>query len=181
MPEVHIPRKTSPPCLSLTHAVTITTYMSPRKQLCLGVHHLHEEKKVLHRDIKPNNVFLMDSKKLVQLGDFGLARVIKDGDKQVKTEVSHTHVRSNVLQTAMYTLSLSGRTMAAASTVQSPRERESTSAVTILTRNTIENLQPTDREQQYQLQTRPASETFACVAALKLRVNIFKIHKRVRG
>ena len=56
-------------------------------QLCLGVHHLHEEKKVLHRDIKPNNVFLMDSKKIVQLGDFGLAKVINDGDKQVKAEV----------------------------------------------------------------------------------------------
>lgn len=57
-------------------------------QLCLGVHNLHEEKKVLHRDIKPNNVFLMDSKKIVQLGDFGLAKVINDGDKQVKAEVS---------------------------------------------------------------------------------------------
>lgn len=57
-------------------------------QLCLGVHHLHEEKKVLHRDIKPNNVFLMDSKKIVQLGDFGLAKVLNDDDKQVKAEVS---------------------------------------------------------------------------------------------
>lgn len=52
------------------------------------MHHLHEEKKVLHRDIKPNNVFLMDSKKIIQLGDFGLAKVINDGDKQVKAEVS---------------------------------------------------------------------------------------------
>lgn len=43
---------------------------------------------MLHRDIKPNNVFLMDSKKIIQLGDFGLAKVINDGDKQVKTEVS---------------------------------------------------------------------------------------------
>ena len=51
------------------------------------MHHLHEDKKVLHRDIKPNNVFLMDSKKIVQLGDFGLAKVINDGDKQVKAEV----------------------------------------------------------------------------------------------
>lgn len=44
---------------------------------------------MLHRDIKPNNVFLMDSKKIVQLGDFGLAKVINDGDKQVKAEVSY--------------------------------------------------------------------------------------------
>ena len=54
----------------------------------MGVHHLHEEKKVLHRDIKPNNVFLMDHKRVIQLGDFGLAKVINDPDKQVKAEVS---------------------------------------------------------------------------------------------
>ncbi|CAM9509184.1 unnamed protein product [Ectocarpus sp. 13 AM-2016] len=63
-------------------------------QLCLGVHNLHEEKKVLHRDIKPNNVFLMDSKKIVQLGDFGLAKVINDGDKQVKAEVGTPYYTS---------------------------------------------------------------------------------------
>lgn len=45
---------------------------------------------MLHRDIKPNNVFLMDSKKIIQLGDFGLAKVINDGDKQVKAEVRRT-------------------------------------------------------------------------------------------
>lgn len=53
----------------------------------MGVHHLHEEKRVIHRDIKPNNVFLMDSKKIIQLGDFGLAKAINDDDKEVKTEV----------------------------------------------------------------------------------------------
>ncbi|CAM9682575.1 unnamed protein product, partial [Hapterophycus canaliculatus] len=63
-------------------------------QLCLGVHNLHEEKKVLHRDIKPNNVFLMDSKKIIQLGDFGLAKVLSDGDKQVKAEVGTPYYTS---------------------------------------------------------------------------------------
>eukprot|EP00903_Cladosiphon_okamuranus_P006923 g6738.t1 len=63
-------------------------------QLCLGVHNLHEEKRVLHRDIKPNNVFLMDSKKIIQLGDFGLAKVINDGDKQVKAEVGTPYYTS---------------------------------------------------------------------------------------
>lgn len=65
-------------------------HLSAPCQLCLGVHHLHEEKLVLHRDIKPNNVFLMDSKKIIQLGDFGLAKVLDDGDKQVKAEVRGT-------------------------------------------------------------------------------------------
>lgn len=62
--------------------------MFETRQLCLGVHHLHENKSILHRDIKPNNVFLMDSKKIVQLGDFGLAKAIHEGDEQVKAEVS---------------------------------------------------------------------------------------------
>ena len=50
---------------------------------------------MLHRDIKPNNVFLMDSKKIIQLGDFGLAKVINDGDKQVKAEVRRTQQESS--------------------------------------------------------------------------------------
>lgn len=85
-----------PPRLSCTRSIYNHIYATS-KQLCLGVHHLHEEKKVLHRDIKPNNIFLMDSKKIVQLGDFGLARVIKHGDKQVKTEVSQSYAPSHVL------------------------------------------------------------------------------------
>lgn len=50
---------------------------------------------MLHRDIKPNNVFLMDSKKIIQLGDFGLAKVINDGDKQVKAEVRRARSEQN--------------------------------------------------------------------------------------
>lgn len=54
---------------------------------------------MLHRDIKPNNVFLMDSKKIIQLGDFGLAKVINDGDKQVKAEVRGGREAENLLCT----------------------------------------------------------------------------------
>ncbi|CAM9988514.1 unnamed protein product, partial [Discosporangium mesarthrocarpum] len=63
-------------------------------QLCLGVHYLHEECRILHRDLKPNNIFLMDSKKIVQLGDFGLAKVLHDSDKKIKTEVGTPYYTS---------------------------------------------------------------------------------------
>ena len=41
-------------------------------ELCLALHFLHEQK-VLHRDIKAQNVFLQ--KKLVKIGDFGVSKV----------------------------------------------------------------------------------------------------------
>ena len=47
-------------------------------QLCDGLEFLHT-RSVLHRDIKPNNVFL--TRGIVRLGDFGVARVVADGQR----------------------------------------------------------------------------------------------------
>ena len=44
-------------------------------QVCLGVKHCHENK-VLHRDIKSQNIFLTQTG-LVKLGDFGASRIIE--------------------------------------------------------------------------------------------------------
>ncbi|NXC21916.1 NEK5 kinase, partial [Corythaeola cristata] len=42
-------------------------------QISLGLKHIHD-KKILHRDIKAQNIFLSNSGKVAKLGDFGIAR-----------------------------------------------------------------------------------------------------------
>ena len=43
-------------------------------QICLALKHAHD-RKVLHRDLKPQNIFLT-RRNLVLLGDFGISRVL---------------------------------------------------------------------------------------------------------
>ncbi|XP_077435433.1 serine/threonine-protein kinase Nek5 isoform X2 [Vanacampus margaritifer] len=44
-------------------------------QICLGLKHIHD-KKILHRDIKSQNIFLSERGVKVKLGDFGIARML---------------------------------------------------------------------------------------------------------
>jgi NIMA (never in mitosis gene a)-related kinase len=54
-------------------------------QICLALKHIHE-KKIIHRDLKSGNVFLMKSG-LVKLGDFGIAKTFKSTMEKAKTMV----------------------------------------------------------------------------------------------
>ncbi|KAL0216147.1 hypothetical protein P9112_008331 [Eukaryota sp. TZLM1-RC] len=54
-------------------------------QLCLSIKHVHD-RKILHRDIKTQNVFLTQDNS-VQLGDFGIARVLKSTMECAKTAI----------------------------------------------------------------------------------------------
>lgn len=54
--------------------------------LALKECHNRKEGKVLHRDLKPGNVFL-DGQNNVKLGDFGLSRILTQ-----ESEYAHTNV-----------------------------------------------------------------------------------------
>lgn len=52
-------------------------------QLCLALKHVHD-RKILHRDIKSQNVFLMKTG-VIKLGDFGIARVLNSTIELART------------------------------------------------------------------------------------------------
>ncbi|KAI1899179.1 hypothetical protein AGOR_G00058940 [Albula goreensis] len=53
-------------------------------QICLGLKHIHD-RKVLHRDIKTQNIFLASNGTKVKLGDFGTARMLNNTTELAKT------------------------------------------------------------------------------------------------
>ena len=59
----------------------------------LAVCHNRKEGKILHRDLKPGNIFL-DSKQNVKLGDFGLSRVMNQDSVFAYTHVGTPYYMS---------------------------------------------------------------------------------------
>jgi len=54
-------------------------------QICLAMKHCHD-RKILHRDLKAQNVFLMKNG-IVKLGDFGIAKVLNSTVEKAVTIV----------------------------------------------------------------------------------------------
>ena len=54
-------------------------------QICLALKHAHD-RKVLHRDLKPQNVFL-SATNTIKLGDFGISRELSSQTEEAKTFV----------------------------------------------------------------------------------------------
>eukprot|EP01135_Chromosphaera_perkinsii_P000738 Nk52_evm26s151 gene=Nk52_evmTU26s151 len=52
-------------------------------QICLAMKHVHD-RKILHRDLKSQNIFLSNND-IIKLGDFGIARVLKNTMEQART------------------------------------------------------------------------------------------------
>lgn len=72
-------------------------------QVCLGLKHCHD-KKIMHRDIKPLNLF-MTAQGTVKLGDFGISRVLNRSMSLAKTQVgTYYHMSPEVWQGKPYNL-----------------------------------------------------------------------------
>lgn len=54
-------------------------------QICSGLKHIHEQR-ILHRDIKPQNIFL-DAQGTIKIGDFGLGRILGPNSAFARTAV----------------------------------------------------------------------------------------------
>ena len=52
--------------------------------ICLGLHHLHEHR-ILHGDIKPDNILLGDDM-TPKIADFGLSRLLEQGKSRILIE-----------------------------------------------------------------------------------------------
>ena len=70
-------------------------------QICLALKHIHD-KKIIHRDIKSGNIFLMKSG-LVKLGDFGIAKGFQNTMDKAKTMVGTPYYLSpEIIQNKPY-------------------------------------------------------------------------------
>ena len=61
-------------------------------QIALAMKHVHD-RKILHRDLKSQNIFLT-SKGIVKLGDFGIARVLRNTGELASTQIGTPYFMS---------------------------------------------------------------------------------------
>lgn len=70
-------------------------------QMCFALQHAHNAH-VLHRDIKPQNIFLTD-KGVVKLGDFGASKVLEATNAQARTRTgTHEYMSPEIFQLKPY-------------------------------------------------------------------------------
>ncbi len=67
-----------------TCGVCLTIFISV--QLALALQYLHTKVRVMHRDLKTQNIF-MTSAKLLKLGDFGVSKMLDPGINYAKTSI----------------------------------------------------------------------------------------------
>lgn len=94
---------------AITKAKTSRTSISESQaldwftQICLGMKHIHD-RKIIHRDLKAQNIFLMSSDNSIRLGDFGVARVLDYTVAQAQTQVGTPYyIAPEILKGRSYT------------------------------------------------------------------------------
>ncbi|NXT03481.1 E2AK1 kinase, partial [Jacana jacana] len=86
------------------HLVDVSWTMKIFRELVEGVCYIHSMG-VMHRDIKPRNIFLYGSDRLVKIGDFGLAcrdLLWDDADQWLKTERINGLTHTSGVGTCLY-------------------------------------------------------------------------------
>lgn len=63
-------------------------------QILQALQYIHHDKRILHRDLKTSNLFLMKSKQVVKLGDFGISRVLEGSIEAAITVVGTPYYMS---------------------------------------------------------------------------------------
>ncbi|XP_033760753.1 serine/threonine-protein kinase Nek4-like [Pecten maximus] len=70
-------------------------------QICLALKYIHSSN-ILHRDLKSQNIFL-NSKRVIKLGDFGIARILRDsGDHALTTIGTPFYLSPEICQRKPY-------------------------------------------------------------------------------
>jgi NIMA (never in mitosis gene a)-related kinase len=75
-------------CLFSSYSYSLTVFQQILDwfiQICLSVKHCHD-RRILHRDLKTQNIFLT-KKNTIKLGDFGIARVLRNTMEHARTMV----------------------------------------------------------------------------------------------
>lgn len=71
-------------------------------QIVIGLKHVHE-RKILHRDLKAQNIFLTKKHNLVKLGDFGIAKQLENTNEMAATVVGTPYYLSpEIVQSNKY-------------------------------------------------------------------------------